>query len=191
MISAIVCADLNNAIGYKGELLERIPEDMHRFKYLTSKSALIMGRKTWESLPKKPLPDRLNCVITSDSDMLDAYLDKMSALTVLRASGEKIKLEDFNPIYTELWYIKEFLENPYIGRPRIFIIGGGQIYKELLPYCDCVYLTRILHKYPNADTYFPDIESMPEWKRISCSEVKQWCDVQYQFELYERIEGES
>jgi len=170
MISAIVCADLNNAIGYKGELLERIPEDMECFKKLTTDKLIIMGRKTWDSLPVKPLPNRFNWVITSNSH--EAIYKNNS--------------------YFESDLISAIINLSLIKREQdIFIIGGGQIYEQLLPYCDCVYLTRILHKYPNADTYFPDIESMPEWERISCSEVKQWCDIQYQFELYGRIEGDS
>ena len=65
MISAIVAVDENFGIGFNGDLLEHIPEDLKRFKQLTTNKTIIMGRKTWESLPNKPLPDRLNIVVTS------------------------------------------------------------------------------------------------------------------------------
>lgn len=183
MIAAIVCADMNNAIGYKGELLERIPEDMKYFKELTTGNVVIMGRKTWDSLPDKPLKNRTNWIITSRYNPNNPY--------------RSISLNDPWPVYADLAQVIDafrifgYKTIEECKLPNIFIIGGGQTYKELLPYCDCVCLTRILHKYPNADTYFPDIESTPEWKCVSCSEVKQWNDVQYQFELYKRIEGES
>jgi dihydrofolate reductase len=64
MISAIVAVDNNWGIGYNGNLLEHIPDDMKFFKKLTTGNVVIMGRKTWDSLPVKPLPDRLNLVIT-------------------------------------------------------------------------------------------------------------------------------
>ena len=64
MIAAIVAVDGNNGIGFDGELLERIPEDMRRFKELTKGEVVIMGRKTWESLPVQPLPERDNLIIS-------------------------------------------------------------------------------------------------------------------------------
>jgi dihydrofolate reductase len=66
MISAIVAVDKNWGIGFNNDLLEHIPEDLKRFKELTTGNTVIMGRKTWDSLPKKPLPDRLNIIITSN-----------------------------------------------------------------------------------------------------------------------------
>ena len=68
MISAIVAVDNNWGIGFNGDLLEHIPEDLEYFKQLTTGNIIIMGRKTWESLPKKPLPKRRNLVLTSNPD---------------------------------------------------------------------------------------------------------------------------
>ena len=65
MIKAIVAVDENWGIGYNGDLLEHVPEDLKRFKELTTNNIVVMGRKTWDSLPKKPLPNRLNIVVTS------------------------------------------------------------------------------------------------------------------------------
>ena len=67
MISAIVAVDNDWGIGYNGDLLEKIPEDLKYFKTLTTGNIVIMGRKTWDSLPKQPLPNRLNFIITSQT----------------------------------------------------------------------------------------------------------------------------
>ena len=69
MISAIVAVDYNWGIGFNGDLLEHIPEDLKYFKQLTTGNTVIMGRKTWDSLPNKPLPNRTNIVITNNTNM--------------------------------------------------------------------------------------------------------------------------
>ena len=70
----------------------------------------------------------------------------------------------------------------------IYIIGGGKVYKELLPYCERVYFTRVLHTYENADTFFPNIDEMNEWKMTSEGEIKEHNGVQYQFCIYDKKE---
>ena len=71
MISAIVAVDYNWGIGFNGDLLEHIPEDLKYFKQLTTGNTVVMGRKTWDSLPKKPLPNRHNLVITKDPSIYE------------------------------------------------------------------------------------------------------------------------
>ena len=71
MISAIVAVDANWGIGYNGQLLEHISDDLKRFKELTSNNTVVMGRKTWESLPNKPLPNRFNVVLTSTPSQME------------------------------------------------------------------------------------------------------------------------
>lgn len=68
----------------------------------------------------------------------------------------------------------------------VFIIGGGQIYKELLPYCDKVYLTRIYKSHDNIDTYFPSLDEMEDWEVEHCSEIKKYNDIRYAFLTYRR-----
>lgn len=169
MISAIVCTDLNYGIGSKNELLTHIPEDMKMFRELTTNNIVIMGRRTWDSLSKKPLPNRTNVIITRQANW--TYLD------------------DNNVIFCDIERIKSFLKNADIQcYDNIFIIGGGQIYKELLPYCNRVYLTRVLNAYENADTFFPNIDEMQEWSIVSESELKEYNGVQYKFCIYEKGE---
>ena len=164
MISAIVAVDENWGIGFNGELLEKIPEDMKQFRLLTHKRTILMGRKTWDSLPKKPLPNRHNLVITKDPSIYE--------------------------LTSEVWfYTLRQIEVLMLKNKNVnyFIIGGGQIYEKLLPICDKVYLTKIMVSHENVDTYFPNIELMDNWKCIEQSEIKQYNDISYQFKTYSRI----
>ena len=167
MISAIVAVDENWGIGFNGELLEKIPEDMKHFKELTTNSIVVMGRKTWDSLPIKPLPNRLNMVISRSPKEV---LGDLSIRIDLNEAKIRLAMADSN----ESW----------------FIIGGGQIYKELLPLCDRVYVTKIFKSYENVDTYFPDLDE-PEmwntWKPVHMGETKVYNDLLYQFWTYDRI----
>ncbi len=174
MIAAIVCADENWAIGCNNELLVRIPEDMKFFKEKTSNNLIIMGRKTYDSINNKPLQNRTNCIITSKVNL--------------------IKHDSNDDCYfMDMRYVKEFLLPAFPKCLDVFIIGGGTIYKELLPYCEKIYLTKILNKYDNADTYFPNLENIPEWEIESVSEVKEYRDIKYQFYTYNRrdINGQN
>ena len=168
MISAIVAVDENWGIGFNGDLLEKIPEDMKWFHLLTHERTVLMGRKTWDSLPKKPLPDRLNLVITRGErkfDNMTIFIDMEEA---------KIRAREASKDSEDEW----------------FVIGGGQIYKELLPLCDRVYVTKIFKSHENVDTYFPDLDE-PEmwdtWKPVHMGRTKVYNDLLYQFWTYDRI----
>lgn len=162
MIAAIVAVDSNFGIGFNGELLERIPDDLKRFKQLTDDSTVIMGRKTWESLPKKPLPNRFNIIVTS----------------------QEHEDNDIDIKHSSMEEVKAFLELD-LGIP-VFIIGGGMVYRELLPYCQEVYLTRILKDHEDVDTYFPNLDEMEEWEQDDCSETYDYNGINYQYQHYRR-----
>lgn len=162
MIAAIVAVDNNYGIGFNGELLERIPDDLKRFKQLTDDSTVVMGRKTWDSLPKKPLPNRFNIIVTS----------------------EEVDDNDIDIKHSSMEEVKAFLELD-LGIP-VFIIGGGMIYRELLPYCQEVYLTKILKDHENVDTYFPNLDEMEEWEQDDCSETYDYNGIIYQYQHYRR-----
>ena len=163
MISAIVAVDNNWGIGFNGDLLEHIPEDLKYFKELTSGCVVVMGRKTWDSLPKKPLLNRLNIVITSQErhfEEMTAFISFLEAVSRLKHSPKE-----------DDW----------------FIIGGGQIYKELLPYCDRVYVTKIFKDHNQVDTYFPNLDESDEWAPAMQSALHTYKDLTYQFWQYDRI----
>ena len=161
MISAIVAVDNNWGIGFNGSLLEHIPEDLKYFKELTDNHWVIMGRKTWDSLPKKPLPNRTNVVITKTpqhSKEANFWTLGQTKLVMKQQKGL-----DF------------------------FIIGGGQIYEKLLPMCDRVYVTKLFKDHDQVDTYFPDLDESEEWVLTTCSDIHQYKNLTYQFQQYDRI----
>jgi dihydrofolate reductase len=173
MISAIVCADSNWGIGHNGDLLVRIPEDMKFFKEKTMNNVVVMGRKTWESIGEKPLSNRCNVVITSKYNGVHPYTD-----CILDTNTSVI----FMPIEA-FYHWHDWLAK--IGN-GMYIIGGGKIYEELLHLCDNIYITRLDNTYQDADTYFPNIDILPEWEIESESEMKEYNDIKYQFYTYKR-----
>ena len=170
MISAIAAIDENYGIGYKNELLCHIKEDLKHFRELTNNSIIVMGRKTWESLPTKPLPNRINVVITNsvESTKITEYKDKSAFTVFMNLNRAKNALNILGKTY------------------NIFIIGGGLTYKELLPFCDYVYLTRIHKSFENIDTYFPKLNN-DEWEVLEADGLKKQEDIEYHFETYKRI----
>jgi dihydrofolate reductase len=131
MLSIIVAVAENWAIGKDNDLLWHFPEDLRRFKRITSGHTVIMGKRTWDSLPKKPLPGRRNIVISDDK-------------------GEH--LEGCIMAYS----IDEAIEQCDPAEEH-FIIGGASIYRQFLPKADKLYLTRV-HKRFDADVFFPEID---------------------------------
>lgn len=170
-IACIVCVDENWGIGSNNKLLTHIPEDMKFFKEITENNLVIMGRKTYDSLPNKPLPNRCNCVITSKIK-----------------EGNIMELNNNGTIFATMDSMKASLSNidqnwfPF----NIYIIGGGAIYKELLPYCEHAYVTKVFHSYDNVDTFFPNIDNMKEWQLMNTSKIKEYNNIKYQFYIYNR-----
>lgn len=163
--SIIVVADQNNAIGNKGGLLCHMPNDLKHFKRVTTGHTVIMGRRTYESLPKGALPDRRNIVITSD----DA--ENYPGCIVVRS-------------------VEEAKTHTGEGE-KAFIIGGGQLYRSTMEMTDNLYLTRIHHSFENADTYFPEI-NFDNWKLIEEEEHKadEKHKYDYSFLHYRRIQSQ-
>lgn len=170
MISAIVAVDKDWGIGYQGQLLEHLPPDMKYFKELTMGNVVIMGRKTWDSLPVKPLQGRSNIILSR---------------TLQRGSwiyDDKAHYIQFTPEATE-HDLKAFQNSSN----HFFVIGGGEIYKQLLPYCDRVYVTLIEKSHDNVDTYFPNLDKDPEWEVSTCTELRDYGNIPYAFLTYDRI----
>lgn len=169
MLSMIVATDLDGAIGNKGDLLYHIPEDLKRFKELTTGHTIIMGRKTFESLPnQKPLPNRLNIIITRYPSIFMA----------------EHKDEDIYSL--SLDGLKSLIES--CPNEEIFVIGGAEIYTQLMPYVDKIYLTKIYDNEKEADTFI-DI-SFYKFKMVYKSKLKYNWDnedgIPYQFIDYIR-----
>ena len=162
MISAIVAVDNDWGIGFNGDLLEHIPADLKYFKALTSGHTVVMGTNTWNSLPKKPLANRSNIIISSAQRL------------IMCQNTLRLHMEDIIEYFK---YTKD----------EVFIIGGGSIYKQLLPYCEKVYVTKINKSHENIDTYFPNLDELDEWTLGESSEVYEYNDFTYQFCQYNRL----
>ncbi len=134
MISIIAAIGKNRELGKNNQLLWRIPKDLKRFKKITQGHVVIMGRKTFESLAIKPLPNRINVVITRDKNFY--YPDVLV----------------YNDFYQAIDDLKDKDE-------EIFIIGGESIYKQAINIADKLYLTVIDKDFPGADVYFPEYEN--------------------------------
>lgn len=142
-LSAIVAIDENGAIGKNGDLLCYLPADLKHFKTITMGHTIIMGRRTWESLPKGALPGRKNVVITRNTDF--------------EAPG------------AEVYHSLDEALQATIQDDKRFIIGGGMLYNEAFELTDTLFLTRIHASFSDADTFFPSFDSS-EWKEISCED---------------------
>ncbi|MFZ4058817.1 MAG: dihydrofolate reductase [Ferruginibacter sp.] len=140
MIALIVAASTNNAIGLNNELLWHLPNDLKFFKNTTWGFPVIMGRKTFEAV-NKTLPGRVNIVITRNQDWSAPNVvvahDIFDAIT-------KAKLENTHPI---------------------FIIGGGEVYRQSMPIADRIYMTRV-HADLLGDAYFPEIDTT-QWELVA------------------------
>ncbi|MBK8881529.1 MAG: dihydrofolate reductase [Bacteroidales bacterium] len=160
MISIIVAVSDDWGIGKDNDLLWHLPEDLKRFKRLTTGNAIIMGKKTWESLPRRPLPDRRNIVLTD-------------------IQGETI--EGSITAYS----IDDALNKCDRDR-EIFIIGGGSIYRQFVPLADKLYITHV-HKKAPADIYFPAID-LNIWEVTEKEEFHGSGDekIPYTYTIYER-----
>ena len=136
-IKLIAATDLHYGIGKNGSLLFKIPEDLRLFKNLTAGNIVLMGRKTFESIGCKPLPDRINIVISSTKNY-----ENDGAIT-------------FDNLETAVEYSEQHFPDK-----DLYIIGGGKVYEEYMKYADEIILTKYNKVYEDADTYFPaDIEA--------------------------------
>lgn len=163
MISIIVAVAEDYGIGKGNNLLWQIPEDLKRFKKLTSGHCIIMGKKTWESLPIKPLPGRKNIVLTDNPlECIECSITAYSIEDAIHKCGKD---------------------------DEIFIIGGGSIYRQFLPLTDRLYITHV-HKNSDADTFFPEIDNRI-WEPIVNEEHKpdNENDLSYNYIIYQRKGG--
>ena len=139
-ITMIVAVAENGAIGKDNNLLWHISGDLKRFKAITTGHSIIMGRKTYLSFPKRPLPDRKNIILTTNDTVFEgAYTAKNIEQALALCDSDEV-----------------------------FIIGGESIYRQFLPYTTKIYLTRV-HRSYEADTFFPTL-NMDEWETIDTEE---------------------
>lgn len=160
VLSVIVAIADNGVIGGGNELLWHIPDDLKRFKRVTSGHSVIMGRKTFESIGK-PLPNRRNIVVTRN---LEFFVVGVEVASSLATALEMTKNE-----------------------AEAFVIGGGEIYRQALPMASKLYITRVHAEY-KGDTYFPEIDPK-KWQLVYSEKGNPTISPNYTFEEYIRIRG--
>lgn len=162
-MNLIAAVDRNWAIGYKNELLVRIPEDQKWFRETTTGKAVIMGRKTLESFPNKsPLKNRLNVVITSDMNY------SVQGAVVVHSIDEAVEA------------VRDYADDD------VYVIGGESIYRQMLPLCSTAHITKVDYAY-QADAHFPDLDKEEGWKITETSDERTYFDIIYEFVKYERV----
>ncbi len=160
-VNLIVSADQNWGIGSNNQLLVRIPDDMRRFRELTLGKVIVMGRKTRESLPNGILDGRVNMILTHDKHY------KVKGAVTLHS------LEELN---------RQLQQYP---ADDVFLIGGEQMYRQLLDQCSRAYVTKIDFAY-SADAYFPNLDQLAQWRLAEESEEQTYFDIIYHFQVYTR-----
>ena len=155
MINIIVAISDNYAIGRGGDMPWHISADLKYFKKTTSGSAVIMGRRTWESLGCRPLKNRLNIVVSS---------------TVQQTRGMVVV-----PSLEDALALTDAFEN-------VFVIGGGQLYRSAMPLAERLLVTHVHTTVSDADTFFPEID-MDRWQQVSVSETQTDPATGYDFEF--------
>ena len=158
-MQAIVAVSQSWGIGKGGDLLFRLPSDLRRFKAMTTGHTVIMGRKTLDSLPGgKGLPHRRNLVLSRQSDFAPDRAEVIPSVEdILTTAADDA-----------------------------FVIGGQQVYEQLLPYCTRVHITKVLSD-PEADAFFPDLDKLPGWKVASAGEMLTENGLSFQYVEYIRI----
>ena len=161
-MNLIVAVDEISAIGYKNELLIRIPADMKMFRQETTGKVVVLGRKTLETFPNgQPLKNRTNIILSTKKDY---------------------QVKDAIVVHSIEELLEELKNYP---SEDIYIIGGETVYRQMLPYCDVAHVTKIDRKY-EADAFFPNLEEDGNWEITAESDEQSYFDTTYTFVKYER-----
>lgn len=158
----IVAVTQDYAIGKNNDLLFHLPSDLAYFKEQTINKILVMGERTYHSLPKRPLPKRVNIVLSDNPNFNE------EGIIIVRSVNELFNiLKNYN---TE----------------DVFVSGGASIYNLLMDYCDKAYITKIEKTVP-ADTYIRNIEETGNWKEIFSSEEKEENGLKFRFKVFKNL----
>lgn len=161
-MNSIACVSQGWGLGNQNQLLFRISADLKRFKELTTNGTVIMGRKTLDSLPKgKGLPNRRNIVLTRDAAFF------REGVEVAHTPEE----------------VRELVKNE--PPERVWVIGGGEIYRIFLPDCDKCYLTQVMQEAA-FDTCFPNLREDASWNLTDCGAIQHEGEMNFRYLVYQR-----
>lgn len=158
----IVNVDRNWAIGNGGNLLFRLSQDMKFFKSHTTNNIVVMGRKTLDSLPGgKPLPNRSNIVLSRNPAF------RREGVTVCNNGGELALL------------LRDTADD-------VYVIGGESLYRDLLPFCDTAYVTKVDAAAEEADAFMVNLDKSPDWVITDESDIMEEKGIKFRFVTYKR-----
>lgn len=161
-MNMIAAVDRNWAIGKKGRLLVSIPNDQKHFRDETIGRVVVLGRRTLQTFPQgMPLQGRTNIILSRDPQFRVKGAEVVHSLEELRAGLKAYREED------------------------VYCVGGESIYRQLLPWCNRVHITKIDRSY-EADAWFPNLDKDPDWEITADSEEQTYFDIAYTFLRYER-----
>ncbi len=161
-MNLIAAVDRNWAIGNKGQLLVRIPNDHRMFRQETLDKVVVYGRKTLETFPMaQPLDRRVNIVMSRSPGLTVRGASVVHSVEELLKACEEYASDD------------------------VYIIGGESVYRQLLPYCDTAHITKVDYAY-EADAFFPNLDEDPDWEITAQSDEQTYFDIPYEFVKYER-----
>jgi len=159
-MNAIAAVSLNWGLGRNNELLFHISDDLKRFRAMTSGGTVIMGRKTLDSMPGgKALPKRRNVVITRETGF---HRENVEVAHSIEEALAMVANDDPD---------------------KVWVIGGGEIYRAMLPHCHICYITRV-YADPVCDVYFPNLDALPNWKLLRSEAILSDGELDYQFVEY-------
>ena len=173
MISMIAAVGKGLELGYQGDLVWRLPEDLKYFKEVTKEHTVLMGYRTFMSLPKL-LPGRKHVVLTREPEKLAAE------------AAEKGYVGAEAPEVVAITELFEFIDKYKGTDEELFVIGGGSIYKQLISDADKLYLTEIAADFPEADVYFPDFDKSEFKREVVKKGRNEKYDLTYSFVVYTR-----
>lgn len=171
-ITLLAAVDANWGIGFQNQLLFHLKKDMEYFRKLTMQNIVVMGRKTFESLPGgRSLPERKNIVLTRQAGWEEACAKKEEDVLVFHSPDQ----------------VLAFVAD---RREDVYIIGGGQVYRQFLGCASMAYITKV-HERKQADTFFPHLDQIEGWSKVSESEMLiDESGVEFQFVQYKHIGGD-
>ena len=159
MIRAIVHVDKEWGIGRNNDMMFSLPKDMKFFRETTMGHTVVMGGKTLRSFPgQKPLPGRVNVALSRSAQQIPGF-------TMCSSPAEAVELAK--------------------SADRAMVIGGGSIYRQMLPYCDTAYVTKV-HTKPESDTYFPNLDQEKGWFLAEILQSGEENGIKYEMCLYRK-----
>ena len=164
-MNVIAAADKSCGIGFKGDLLYKIPEDMKYFRKMTLGKTVVLGQRTLLGFPgQKPLPQRENIILSDDMNF------GCEGAVIVRSIEEAL------------------MEIKKRGPENVVIIGGGSIYRQFLPYCEIAYITKLKKSF-EADTFIKNLDESADWELIGVGEPREFDGVAFSFDIYKRTPG--